>query len=246
MTKFYSEISKLTFLKKLIPFSHLPMCGRFALARTLSHIRRIVNARQVNQNGLSFTPSNNIAPQTPVPVVANGNVDLMMWGIQRKSLLINVRSETVIEKFNSDVSNRRGVIPADGYFEWSNDHQPFFFYRDNQDMMFLASIFTESNQCVILTRSPIASVACIHHRMPLILSLDQIALWQSPNWRELLTSNVPSILFHPVSSLSLRPGSNGPECIAPLTKAKTSGQKKLEDMLKPKSQKIIENAKKLI
>ena len=219
------------------------MCGRFALNYALGMLRRVARVQNIRENGLIFLPSNNISPGETIPVISGDNIDLMTWGIlfsKLSKLIFNARSETVTQKFSSDISSRRCVIPAQGYFEWNSDHQPFYFYPSNKEVMFFASFHTQNNQCTILTRDAISEISSIHHRMPIILSLDQVALWQSPNWRILLTSNVPKILFHPVSSLSLRPGNKGPECIEPIREQKkNSTQKTLDFLIKPAKKAIM-------
>ena len=218
------------------------MCGRFALNYVLAVLRRVARVQNVRENGLDFSPSNNIAPGETIPAISDNTIDLMKWGITSSkisTLIFNVRSETAPEKFSSDISIRRCVIPAEGYFEWDAEHHPFFFYKKNKELMFLASFYTLNNQCTILTRSAIDKFTLIHPRMPIILSFDQIALWLSPNWRMLLTSEVPTILFHPVSSLALKPGSKGPECIQPIRDPKKN-QKTLDSLIKTTKKTVLD------
>jgi len=70
----------------------------------------------------------NIAPTQRVPVVTDaGRVEEMVWGIvpawakETSKALINARSESVREKrsFKSSFQQRRCLVPADGFYEWT-------------------------------------------------------------------------------------------------------------------------------
>jgi putative SOS response-associated peptidase YedK len=93
-------------------------------------------------------PQYNIAPTTFIPVVRESSADvaatrrlaMMYWGLvpawaRDKSMgarMINARAETLNEKpaFREAFRRRRGLVPADGYFEWmqvgARDTQPYF------------------------------------------------------------------------------------------------------------------------
>ena len=209
------------------------MCGRFALNRAIAQLRALLNVNRVVENGRRFAPSNNIAPGTTAPIVANNEIRLMNWGMSvRDRTVINARSETVATTFASDVSERRCVIPADGYFEWNKEKQPFFF-KTGEDLMFLAGFYTKNGDFVILTREGSSQVSAIHHRMPIILTMAQIEDWVGSKWTSVLGYVPPVLTFFAVSRYSLRSGYTGDECVAPI-KGQTKTQRKLEDLLKPK------------
>ena len=126
------------------------MCGRFVITSPPAALRQIFGyIEQPN-----FPPRYNIAPTQPVPVVIleNGgrHFRLMRWGLipswvkdpRKFTLLINARSETVLEKpaFKNAIKRRRCLIPADGYYEWqdaSGRKRPFFIHRrDGQPVGF--------------------------------------------------------------------------------------------------------------
>lgn len=215
------------------------MCSRYAFSRGLGQLRRVVRINRVNTNGHQFNPSNNIAPGSIAPVVSNQEIMLLSWGTQiLTNTVINARSETVLTKFKKDISDRRCVVPADGYFEWNQDKQPYFFHNLNKDdMMFLAAFYNERGEFVILTREASKQVAKIHKRMPIILTIQQIEIWEGQNWNSILSDNSPKISFYPVSRLSLRHGYTGIECITPI-KIEGKVQISLLDMLKQNENKI--------
>src|SRR5260370_9374644 len=97
------------------------MCGRFVIPSPSAALRQIFGyAEQPN-----FPPRYNIAPTQPIPVVIleNGgrHFRLMRWGLvpawvkdpRKFSLVINARSETVLDKpaFKNAIKRRRVPVP---------------------------------------------------------------------------------------------------------------------------------------
>jgi putative SOS response-associated peptidase YedK len=216
------------------------MCGRFALNRGLGQLRQQLGIQQLHQNDRTFVPSNNIAPRQIVPVVANAAIELMIWGSQRGNFhVINAVSETVGAKFRKDVQERRCVIPADGYFEWTKEKQPYFFKQFPDDLMFFAGIYTAHNQVMILTRAATDSLTWIHHRMPVILTGDQIQAWQSPDWKCVLDEVPPVLSWYPVARAALKLDSKGEECVRKID-VKRNTQKRLDAMLQVVTKKEMD------
>jgi hypothetical protein len=71
--------------------------------------------------------------------------------------------------------------------------------------------------------------------MPIILTLEQIALWESGDWRAVLSGKAPTLNFYPVARASLASGHTGEECIRQIA-AKKKAQCTLDDMLKSRKQ----------
>lgn len=126
---------------------------------------------------------------------------LMRWGFpgrDGKQLVINARSETVTEKptFRQSVRERRCVIPASGFYEWSGKtagslRQKYSFFLPERKNMYLAGCFREDedgHRFVILTAAANASMAPVHDRMPLLIPADRLDDWgrQQGNYPELL------------------------------------------------------------
>src|SRR3954453_9651403 len=106
------------------------MCGRFVITSPPAALRQIFGyVEQPN-----FPPRHNIAPTQPIPVVMleNGgrHFRLMRWGLvpawvkdaRKFTLLINARSETVLEKpaFKNAMKRRRVLVPGESYSEWQD------------------------------------------------------------------------------------------------------------------------------
>src|ERR1700686_4276005 len=129
------------------------MCGRYVITSPPAALRQIFGyVEQPN-----FPPRHNIAPTQPIPVVIIENnarhFRLMRWGLlpawvedpRKFTLLINARSETVLEKpaFKNAIKRRRCLIPADGYYEWqasATRKRPHFVHRRDGAPMGLAGL----------------------------------------------------------------------------------------------------------
>nr|WP_314459255.1 SOS response-associated peptidase family protein [uncultured Clostridium sp.] len=104
-------------------------------------------------------------------------------GFQKKGVIFNARSETVLQKpmFRESILRRRAVIPCSGFYEWSRNREKAAFYREGVPVMFLAGFYHhgEEDRFVILTTNANPFVAPVHDRMPLILEKSEIGEWLS-------------------------------------------------------------------
>ena len=174
------------------------MCGRFVITSPPEALRRIFGyLEQPN-----FPPRHNIAPTQPIPVVIieNGarHFHLMRWGLipswvkdpRKFTLLINARSETVVEKpaFKNAIRRRRCLIPADGYYEWQvmdGRKRPFFIYRRDHRPLGLAGVAEtwmgpngeELDTVAIVTTAASPELSALHHRVPVAIDEVDFARW---------------------------------------------------------------------
>jgi putative SOS response-associated peptidase YedK len=174
------------------------MCGRFVITSPPEALRQIFGyLEQPN-----FPPRHNIAPTQPIPVVIieNGvrHFRLMRWGLlpawvkdpRKFALLINARAETVLEKpaFRNAIKRRRCLIPADGYYEWQaceTRKRPHFIHRRNGQPIGLAGLAEtwigpngeELDTVAIVTAPAGASVAVLHHRVPVTIAPGDFDRW---------------------------------------------------------------------
>ena len=169
----------------------------------------------------SFRPSPNVAPTSSLPVLSLSSgaaseeapsllfsIETMKWGISTGSpslpFVINARSETApalarFARLLSSPFGGRGVVAADGYYEWeAKNKQPYFVRRSDGEPMLLAVLVeregkeqrrgsggsggreSEEDQkqrpCfVILTRSPPKAMRWLHDRCPCILPTEEMA-----------------------------------------------------------------------
>jgi len=205
------------------------MCGRFTLsidAQILAEHFGLAPERMV-----PVEPRYNIAPTQPI-IVVRTNPELlereaafMRWGLVphwAKDLaignkLINARSETVEEKpsFRSAFKRRRCLVPADGFYEWRSEagrKQPYHIRLKDQEVFGIAGLWERRETpdgsvlvtCTLLTTEANATMAQLHHRMPVILHPGDYAAWLDPQapppvLKALLTGyEAEAMTFHPV------------------------------------------------
>lgn len=177
------------------------MCGRYAITTPPQAMRDIyLYMAQPN-----FPPRYNVAPTQPVPIIrmngATREFALVRWGLipswakeAPQSLLINARADTIADKpsFRGAFRHRRALMPADGFYEWKDmgrgRKQPFFIRRRDRANFAMAAIWDnwmsadggEIETCAIVTTEANATLAPIHHRMPVILARQDFARWLDP------------------------------------------------------------------
>ena len=223
------------------------MCGRFSATFSFREIRLRWNLF----GDFSFEPRYNIAPSQSVPaIVRNGDrneAKLMKWGLVPSwspepsigNRMINARAETLREKpsFRNLVSQRRCVIPADGFYEWrreGNRKFPVWIHLKNKQPFVFAGLWDSwrnpelgdvINTFTIITTDPNGLVRRFHNRMPVIYDDPMGRQW--PLQRDLSGDQLtlaaalrpwPSeyMAAHDVSDLVNAPENDSPYCIKPL------------------------------
>ncbi len=170
------------------------MCGRYVSATPPDLLIRIFNASA--DDTLELTPSHNVAPTMPVPVVVVGGTDrvlkVMRWGLVPPwaadlsvgSRMINARRESLGDKaaFRPALARRRAILPADAYYEWHVAHpgapkQPYAITSEDGGPLAFAGLWeswhrpdqTRVLSATIVTTSSAGSIAHLHDRMPVVL-----------------------------------------------------------------------------
>ena len=172
------------------------MCGRMAV--TLPHDAMAQLYQATPANDLPEIPNYNVCPTDPVAVVVAGRRLLSMrWGFiptwyktpSDGPLLINARAETISDKpaFREACRERRCVIPATGFFEWTKDgdgNRLPWYITPRQEPLAFAGVWqvwdrgdTPVSTVAIVTSAANKTMSAIHHRMPVTLAQDEIALW---------------------------------------------------------------------
>ena len=158
----------------------------------------------VPANDLPDVPNYNVCPTNTVHVVHSeeGQRRLlpMRWGFiphwykkpNDGPLLINARGETIAEKpaFRAACRARRAVIVATGFYEWTRDGEtrlPWYITRTDGAPLAFAAVWQDwtakgsedapTRTAAIVTTGANAPMSSIHHRMPVILEPDDVALW---------------------------------------------------------------------
>lgn len=190
------------------------MCGRFAITLPPEAVRALFcYVEQPN-----FPARANIAPTQPVPVVrlerdADGqkrrHFALVRWAFlpgfvkdpKDFPLVINARSETILEKpsFRAAMRRRRCIFIADAFYEWRRDasvkgkgkpqSQPFLIRRRDGAPMAFAGLWEtwtgpngeEVDGACVLTTPANQLISAIHDRMPVILEPEDFDRWLDAN-----------------------------------------------------------------
>ena len=165
------------------------MCARYVITSPAEAIRALFGyADRPN-----FPPRYNVAPTQPIPIVylerSKRVFALARWGFLPSwvkgphlfSLLVNARGESVNDKpaFRNAMRRRRCLIPADGFYEWSDTRRrrPFFVRpKDGRPIAFAGLWETwsgpsgeEFDTAAIVTTRSSRELAAIHDRMPVIV-----------------------------------------------------------------------------
>jgi putative SOS response-associated peptidase YedK len=124
------------------------MCNRIRGLKEWSEIPRSLTRSLIN-----FEYNPNVAPTEQVPAflaergkplatrMARFGISLASSGGKRRPPLLNARTDSLRRgSFKTMLANKRCVIPAEGFYEWREEHgkkQPYFFARkDGRPVMF--------------------------------------------------------------------------------------------------------------
>ena len=232
------------------------MCGRFAF---YSPHEAIVRLFGLPDDTPDIEPLYNIAPTTYVPfvresphVAATRRLAMLYWGLvpwwaKEKSVgarMINARAETLKEKpaFREAYQRRRGLVPADGYFEWmklgARDKQPYFIRPASGAPFALAALWERwrdpagdepLESFALVTTDAGRSVAHVHDRMPVIIPSAAFAEWLDPHNHDvdrldrlLDPASMGDMVATPVSRHVSDSRNQGPACIEPLVQDTSS------------------------
>lgn len=237
------------------------MCGRFVIAGNKADL---IDAFDVDEAiADEVEPSWNVAPTDTVQLVVERldpetgeltrRLEPARWGLipsWSKSAavgarMINARSETVLEKpsFRSAALKRRGIVPADGYYEWRRNADgsktPVYLHgADGAHLGFAglyefwrdpATVSEEHPQgswvvsCTIITRPAGDALGEIHDRTPVIVPPALRGDWLDPRndsrpaVQELLDAIPdPQLVPRVVGNRVGSVRNNGPDLIEPL------------------------------
>ena len=173
------------------------MCGRFTITDPNAALAALFDA--VPGNDLPESPRFNICPTNAVAVVrpdsgGGRRLQSMRWGLipawyqapNDGPLIINARSETVAVKpaFREAVRERRCIIPASGFYEWTagpdKTRLPYYITRADGQPLALAGLWQpwgEMLTCAVVSTEAGPGMAGIHDREPVILEAADWGLW---------------------------------------------------------------------
>ena len=219
------------------------MCGRFAITLPDDAMAALFEATPAND--LPQLPNYNVCPTNQVHTItsAEGTRRLrpMRWGFLPHwyktttggPLLINARSETIAEKpaFKSACRERRCLIPASGFYEWTKDKNenrlPWYIHSPSNDPIVFAGIFQTWDKgddplttCAIVTTAANEMMSKIHHRMPVILRKQDWPLWLGEDGKGAATlmtaAPKDALTFYRVDTEVNSNKAHGPDLIEPI------------------------------
>jgi putative SOS response-associated peptidase YedK len=189
------------------------MCGRFRLSRRKQAVEEYFDC---SSDEPDWNPRYNIAPTQPIPVIRQNpkqpvrELSLIRWGLipswakdsSIAAKMINARSETAATKpaFRDPLTNRRCLIPADGFYEWvrtGKAKQPYCFEVNDGELFAFAGLWDRWKDpscnwvktCSILTTTPNAVTSPVHDRMPVILDPDDYDVWLDPGMKDVAAAS---------------------------------------------------------
>jgi putative SOS response-associated peptidase YedK len=228
------------------------MCGRYALFTDAADL-----AEAFDLADPSFEPTYNAAPSEDLPVVLDdepATLSTARWGLVPSWSdgpgsgpdPINARVETLTESpaFREAYRERRCVVPADGFYEWTETDagtQPYFVSQADDRPFLMAGLWetwtpsqTQTGlgefgsggpnrdvetvrSFTIVTTDPDDVVARFHDRMALVLDVDAGEAWLSgADVESLLDGERVDLDAHPVSTAVNDPTTDRPDLVEPV------------------------------
>lgn len=204
------------------------MCGRFALFRWPPALSALSGFPE------RLEPRWNIAPGQPVLLVraaaCGREAALVHWGLTPPWLAdlsrapAQARAETIAEQpvFREAFRARRGVLPANGFYEWRGPRRrPFWMTAAERPLLSLAALweaYPVSGR--VYLSAAVVTVAAGGQRRPLLLDAAGEAVWLDP---AATTEDLQALLVAPplplrerlLAGLGNRPQEEGPQCLTP-------------------------------
>jgi len=211
------------------------MCGRFASYKNLNKLKNIFN---ITNSDFNITESYNISPGQNVNIILSYKLENYLlasnWGYnfinnktQNKQIGINSRIETINSKllFKDSFLKRKCIIPANGYFEWSQkegEKKPYLIKLDDGELIYFAGVwrkekYNDEKRRVfsIITKAANKKINEIHHRMPVVLNANNAQDYLETKDNNLIFDNFEDVdlSFSEVSKYVNNPKNNDEKCI---------------------------------
>ena len=175
------------------------MCGRFNIIDDKG-MQALLRELGFDFN---FPTRLNIAPTEPVPVILHQQqwlaIHEMRWWltpswapeVSTKFSMFNARCETLdtSKAFRGPFHHKRGVMPASSFIEWRREgagKQPYLI-RPLEGVFTFAAIWDQWEKsdsyiesCAMITTEATPAMSWLHHRMPVMLPLADLAEWLDP------------------------------------------------------------------
>ena len=211
------------------------MCGRFASYKNLNKLKNIFN---ITNSDFNITQSYNISPGQNVNIILSYKLENYLlesnWGYtfinsntQNKQIVINSRIETINSKllFKDSFLKRKCIIPANGYFEWSQkegEKKPYLIQLGDGELIYFAGVwrkekYNDDKRRVfsIITKAANKKINEIHHRMPVVLNANNAQDYLETKDNNLIFDNFEDVdlNFSEVSKYVNNPKNNDEKCL---------------------------------
>ncbi len=174
------------------------MCGRFGLITDSGALSLTLGVTSLPAVPLRY----NIAPTQPVLAVrreaGERRPSWLRWGLvphwardsSGAAKMINARAETLFDKaaFRDAARQRRCLIPASGFFEWSGGRgqkKPHYITASDASLLIFAGLWERWSSpeaapletCTIVTTAAWGGLTTLHHRAPFLLRPEDFDAW---------------------------------------------------------------------
>lgn len=160
------------------------MCGRFYFRLEGESVEVQTLLKRTKQLEIIDFMQGEVFPTQPVLVLIKGEKKaqpvIKNWGFHtfQDTLLINARMESIeLKKTFGPYLKNKCVIPCNGFYEWmkhGKQKEKIFISKKDQPLQYMAGIYNEVNEFVIVTGPSEHSLMSIHDRSPILLTKEQI------------------------------------------------------------------------
>lgn len=161
------------------------MCGRYFF-RLEENTAFLKLRKKIDQLALFEYAKEEIYPSNKALVLLPDDSDVytlevMRWGIKgnKGKLFINARSEHIEEKRTFiPMLQKRCLIPCNGFYEWVKHGErknKVLICKTQSPLFYLAGIYNQNHEFVIVTGESQGDMKYIHHRTPIVINENQIS-----------------------------------------------------------------------
>jgi putative SOS response-associated peptidase YedK len=215
------------------------MCARVTLTvEDVDELAAMLEAELSPEDARRYKRRYNVAPSDTHWMLEYGADHRVLvparWGYvptsppgRARKPLINVRGEQVASGhgFREAFSSRRCAVVTDGFFEWNERREPFWYHRADGGLVLLAGLYQGAADAepdprfTVLTTRPNKLIAPIHDRMPVIIPPGHLDDWLTAPPTEAVALIRPApedaLIATPVSQRVNKVANDDAACLAP-------------------------------
>ena len=164
------------------------MCGRYYFCSYPIDAFQELD-RKIKEHSLTLYAQHEVFPSDQAIVLVADENDykpvVMKWGMKGYygHEIINARMEGIAEKKTfASFYQQRCLIPCNGFFEWQpkgKSKQKVFISKKGKPLMYLAGIYNNQKEFVIITGPSEYDMKPVHDRTPLFIDQKEIGTYLS-------------------------------------------------------------------